>query len=410
MRKTHRGRQWLSGIAALALVATVAACGGDDDDSAEPAAEEPATEEPAAEEPAAEEPAAEEPAAEEPAAEEPAAEEPASEETTAPAETTVPDGASEAEWEAVIEAAKEEGALTFYSSEVEAVNEAVIAEFEEQYPEIDVEYLRLASGPLSTRVLEEVNAGIHVVDVLRLGDPALADQHADLFVDMTPELLPSLAEYPETAYRYPWAVSTQYSPYSINYNTDLVTGDDVPDSWTDLLDPMWEGQMILSDPRGSTTNMAWHEAMARAHGIEYVETFAGQGWDLIDSSGPGAQQVAAGAYALSVPPYPGHATPVIDEGAPVAYVIPNDPVVYNQDTLMVLAQAPNPNAARLFANFRLSMDGQTAMCASTTASATLPGVPGCVDISELGDDTMLAKDLWTEEEQAEYLEILGLQN
>ncbi len=74
-------------VAALATMSLVfAACGGDDDDSAEPAAEEPAaeepTEEPATEEPAAEEPAAEEPAAEEsteePAAEEPAAEEPAS--------------------------------------------------------------------------------------------------------------------------------------------------------------------------------------------------------------------------------------------------------------------------------------------------------------------------------------------
>ena len=75
MRKVTKG---LVPLVALALVA--AACGGDDDDSAdEPAAEEPAAEEPAAEEPAAEEPAAEEPAAEEPAAEEPA-EEPAAEE------------------------------------------------------------------------------------------------------------------------------------------------------------------------------------------------------------------------------------------------------------------------------------------------------------------------------------------
>jgi ABC-type branched-subunit amino acid transport system substrate-binding protein len=87
MRKVTKG---LVPLVALALVA--AACGGDDDDSAdepaaeEPAAEEPAAEEPAAEEPAAEEPAAEEPAAEEPAAEEPAAEEPAEEPAEAPAE------------------------------------------------------------------------------------------------------------------------------------------------------------------------------------------------------------------------------------------------------------------------------------------------------------------------------------
>lgn len=60
---THKRRSvsFVAGLVALGM--TVAACGGDDDDSAEePAAEEPAAEEPAAEEPAAEEPAAEEPA------------------------------------------------------------------------------------------------------------------------------------------------------------------------------------------------------------------------------------------------------------------------------------------------------------------------------------------------------------
>jgi len=58
---------------AAALVMVLAACGGDDDDSADDdVAVEDTSSDTAAEEPAAEEPAAEEPAAEEPAAEEPA--------------------------------------------------------------------------------------------------------------------------------------------------------------------------------------------------------------------------------------------------------------------------------------------------------------------------------------------------
>lgn len=69
-----RTRRVVAIVAALGM--TLAACGGDSDDTAADApapAEEPAAEEPAAEEPAADEPAAEEPAADEPAAEEPAA-------------------------------------------------------------------------------------------------------------------------------------------------------------------------------------------------------------------------------------------------------------------------------------------------------------------------------------------------
>lgn len=61
----RRVKRLATAVLALSLVA--AACGGDDDDASEPAADEPAAEEPAADEPAADEPAADEPAADEPA-------------------------------------------------------------------------------------------------------------------------------------------------------------------------------------------------------------------------------------------------------------------------------------------------------------------------------------------------------
>ena len=57
-----RARSLAAGVLALSLVA--AACGGDDDDAAEPPADETPAEEPAPEEPDPEEPATEEPAEE----------------------------------------------------------------------------------------------------------------------------------------------------------------------------------------------------------------------------------------------------------------------------------------------------------------------------------------------------------
>jgi simple sugar transport system substrate-binding protein len=62
---------------AVAASLVLAACGGDDDDSADDVADEPA----AADEPAGDEPAADEPAGDEPAADEPAGDEPATEDT-----------------------------------------------------------------------------------------------------------------------------------------------------------------------------------------------------------------------------------------------------------------------------------------------------------------------------------------
>ena len=34
----------------------------------------------------------------------------------------------------------------------------------------------------------------------------------------------------------------------IAYNTDLVKGDDIPDGWSDLLDPKWKGKIGVATP------------------------------------------------------------------------------------------------------------------------------------------------------------------
>lgn len=307
--------------------------------------------------------------------------------------------------EELVAAAQAEGRIVYYSSEVDAINQAVVAAFTEKYG-IEVEWLRLASGPLASRFAEERSAGVNTADVLRTADGSVFVHSPEWFIELTPEVVPMLTEYPEeTLFADNRSVLTQYSTYVFTYNTNLVSEDDLPRTWSDILDPKWRERIVMSDPRTSISWLAWVDAMVNEHGIEFAHAIRDQNWDVIASAAPGAQQVAAGAYAASTPAFTGHATPVIQQGAPVASVTPVDPVPLKRDHIGLVAGSRHPHAARLFLHFRLSPEALEIACALNEVGAPLPGIPGCLEIP---DNPMTVKDVWTSEEMRPLFEALGL--
>lgn len=306
----------------------------------------------------------------------------------------------------LVAAAEAEGQLVYYSSEVDAINEAIVEAFEAKY-DIDVEWLRLASGPLAARFAEEQNSGGSPADILRTADGSVFVENPEWFLELSPELVPVLADYPDSAYlENRRSVLSQYSTYVFTYNKNLVEEENLPESWTDILDPRWEGRVVLSDPRASISWLAWIDAMVKAHGIEFAHQVRDQGWDIVSSASPGAQQVAAGAYAGSTPAFTGHATPVVQQGAPVDFVTPTDPAILKRDHIGLVAEADHPNAARLFVNFRLSPEGLEIACTLNEVGAPLPGIPGCIEVPE---NPTTVKDVWTPEEMKPLMDALGLQ-
>ncbi|MGV6874190.1 ABC transporter substrate-binding protein [Pseudochelatococcus sp. B33] len=312
---------------------------------------------------------------------------------------------SDARMEELIAAAKQEGQLVYYSSEVDAINQAIVKAFTDKYG-IRVEWLRLASGPLASRFAEEQNAGGSPADILRTADGGAFVGNPEWFVQLTPELIPALAQYPDSAYFADGrSVLTQYSTYVFTYNKNVVKEADLPQTWKDILDPKWKGRVVLSDPRTSISWLGWVDAMVEAHGIEFAEGIRAQGWNVIASAAPGAQQVAAGAYAASTPAFTGHATPVVQQGAPVGFVTPTDPAPLKRDHIGIVAGSRNPNAARLFMNFRLSPEALEIACALNEVGAPLPDIPGCLEIPP---NPVTVKDVWTAEEMRPLLQALGL--
>lgn len=82
----------------------------------------------------------------------------------------------------------------------------------------------------------------------------------------------------------------------IAYNTDLVSEEDAPRTWDDLLDPRWNGQIVMTDPGSSGSIKYFVGALMNspAYGTAYFERLRENGCMLESNSTATHLQVAHG--------------------------------------------------------------------------------------------------------------------
>jgi len=299
----------------------------------------------------------------------------------------------------LVAAAQEEGTLTYYTSQSPGIVEKLVPAFEAEYG-IKVDLLRLNSGELQQRLNAEGESSR--ADIAEL-PPDFFVSSAELFVDLSAELVPSLAEVPEDLVGEN-SVVTSALPWIIGYNSDLVS--DVPETWEDVVDD-WAGEYVLTEPESSNGYMAFVNEIQKAFGDSVVEKLAANAGQIASSGAGAAQQIAAGEFAITIPNYPGQLTPLIEQGASIDYVLPQEPAVVLPITAGILANGPHQNAAQLFLNWLVSFDGQEALCETGLAGAILPpdaGLDGCVELPEGWVTYALDVD---EDRRNELLNLLG---
>jgi len=269
--------------------------------------------------------------------------------------------------ERLIEGAKKEGQLTYYSAMI--VNQALrplTAAFQKKYPFIKMSYWRGDSEDIETKLSAEMRANNPVADVVEgtgIGELAVRAGLAQ------PAWSPQLADIPEKMRdpRRLW-VPTRMSYFSIAYNTRFVAASSVPRTYEDLLDEKWKGRMAwpLLSAIGAplfVTNLrlAWGDDKAMAYfqrlRTQNIVNFgAGNPRTLVD-------RVIAGEYAIALQIFAHHPLISADKGAPVtSRLLP--PVASAPGTLVIPKGSRHPHAALLLMDFLLSKEGQQILAAA----------------------------------------------
>jgi iron(III) transport system substrate-binding protein len=256
-------------------------------------------------------------------------------------------------------AAKGEGRVVFYTATDVAVAERLAGLFREKYPEIQVQVERAGSERVFQRIGQEYTSGIYNADVIETSDAV----HFEYFKregwlePMVPEVVASL--WPETekdpdgnfaAYRAHLSV--------LAYRTDLMPEADAPKTWTDLLDPKYKDKMVKAHPGYSGTVMTATFALSQALGWEWFEKLGGQNVMQVQSSTEPPKKLAQGERALEIDGNEYNVFRLQEEGVPIKIVYPAEGTPLAVGNAAVLAEAPHPNAAKLFYSFLFSKEAQ----------------------------------------------------
>jgi iron(III) transport system substrate-binding protein len=283
-------------------------------------------------------------------------------------------------WEKTVEGAKREGQVVIYHG---SDLEQTFAEFHKKYPEIKVVSVTGATGPggLSQRIMTEQRADKFLGDVYVLGATTayMVLYKGNAFDPIKPALiLPEVTDeskwlggrhrYIDEQGQYILSFIGEFTPYYA-YNTKLV--DPVRDftSYWDLLNPKWKGKMVALDP-------TWGGPVASPLRFIYYHPELGPNFlkrllsEMEITPSRDTTQIvnwlATGKYLISLFTIVSR-TGLDDAKRHGVSVDWFGPKVFKEGTIlggasgnvMLMRNAPHPNAARLAINWLLSREGQT---------------------------------------------------
>jgi iron(III) transport system substrate-binding protein len=254
----------------------------------------------------------------------------------------------------LIEAAKKERDVVFYTTTNLEEAVAMSGHFKAKYPFLDVNINRAEGERLVSKVLQETRARKSLADVIQT--PA--------FYLHALKKRGILGEYSSTEERFfprnfkeekSWT-TTYYNPYVVLYNTKLVSAQNLPRRYEDLLNPFWKNKMIVEKDK-----IDWFTAMlhilGREKGLKYMRDLSRQDPMLRIGQTVITQLVAAGEIALQINANAVSVNRFREKGAPIDWVAPG-PLPGLMVGVGLVSKAPHPSAARLFIDFLLSKEGQ----------------------------------------------------
>jgi iron(III) transport system substrate-binding protein len=253
----------------------------------------------------------------------------------------------------LIEAAKKEGKLVWYTSTSLTESKPLLDDFEKLYPFVTGEIFRASGEKTLNRIMTESRAGRWDFDVVTINEvDALMDVKL-LGAYKSPEAKNFIADFKDpNGY---W--TADYVNYmTMGYNPKLINEKEAPKSWEDLLETKWKGKIAMDQEE-----YVWYATLAKAWGKErtqkYMRALAKQNIDWRKGHTLITQMMAAGEFPLSIV-YAHRAEGMKQKGAPVDWVSTANPIVATINCAALSPKPAHPTVARLFIDFILSKPAQ----------------------------------------------------
>lgn len=311
----------------------------------------------------------------------------------------------------LIEAAKKEGKVTWYTSVDLPLAEKVAKAFEAKYPGVAMKVERSGAERNFQRIGQEYASKIYNCDVVNSSDAAhlIIWKRQSLLAPYVPEDVardfPATQKDPDGMYAS-WRVTL----CPVAYNTKLVKPEDAPKSYADLLDPKWFGKIVKAHPGYSGTIMTATQQLSRDLGWGWFEKLAKQKVMQVQSASDPPKKLALGERLIMADGSEYLAADLKSRGDPIelVYCSEGTPLVTGPSAIM--ARAANPNAARLFYAWSMKAEAQQlnvevgALRSAHKQVKDRPGMRSFADIKTLREEANVVADK-ADEIKAQYVKL-----
>ena len=302
---------------------------------------------------------------------------------------------------AMLDAAAKEGKVVWYSSVDVKVAEAIAQAFKAAYPKIDVDVERSGSERVFQRINQEHQSRIRNVDVVNSSDAShflYWKQQKWLAAHTPPDVKRYAPQFKDPdGYYADWRATLSV----MGYNTNLVAEKDAPKSYADLLDPRWKGKLVKSHPGYSGTSLTGTYAIVKVLGWDYLAKLAKQDVQQLQSTTATPKSIASGERAVMVDGNEYNMFIEIDRKSPVKIIYPTEGTPFVTSPTAIFADAPHPNAARVFQNFLYTVKAQQLVVDMGGARSLHP------DVKEPANRTPLSKIKLLPDDPAAMLPLVG---
>lgn len=243
------------------------------------------------------------------------------------------------------------GEVVFYNNTSTKLADTLAAAFNKKYPNIKVQAITAGTGEQLSRIRAEKANPRGDVAQLTMEAYTSAPELFEPYRSKEHDAFPANAIGPNNLY-YGYQLSLQL----FIVNTKLMPLAQAPQSWKDLGDPKYKGKIIMAHPALSGNSYAQLAEMLQLYDWDLVKRVIANA-TIVPKSKLVYLNVAKGEFPIGIT----EESKVYNEAAkgfPVGAVYPSEGTGMRIEGVAIIKGGPNPQNARLFADFMNSQEGQ----------------------------------------------------
>jgi iron(III) transport system substrate-binding protein len=260
------------------------------------------------------------------------------------------------DWNEVVAAAKREGTLTVYHSQLGAPHwKVVVNAFQRKYG-IEVKEFDARASEITERIRVEQTSGRAIADAEFHGFATIADQRKSDFVAELGAIPNADNLRSDAAPADKWQVPAWIQFVCALVNTREVASADEPKTYADFLNPKFKGRILSDDMRAIGSGQTFFAVLYQKLGPGFLQKLKDQNLTFDRDLQMMSRRVARGEYPIMLQQIVAFAYPL--RSLPVKVVVPEEGCPVTPIEGAVLRGAPHPSAARVFINHFLDLDSQ----------------------------------------------------